>query len=169
MPSLFPKTRQQRNEAPDVRRVFYSDECRPSLDRAARFIGSFEAQFSNRPFELLSTGAYVEEFFLTMPTIAAWKAELELCAAIDQHSGNLISDDSLRKIIEKKYFFSHIFLYKNSSRETREGEWLPWIDTPLYYLTSPRQQTGNVIQTLLAIAIERVRGNMAPVNGFALK
>jgi hypothetical protein len=133
MPSLIPR-KYIAAQPLNLDEVF-GERTAATRDRVITYISKIYREFANVPFEKRSGST--EEFFLTMPTVAAWDTELQLCDAILKHSLAQITDEDI-KVVLKNYLDTHTFIYKDGIRELKSGNWHYWTgdSVELFYTKS---------------------------------
>lgn len=95
-----------------LREVFESEKTRETVRRVIKYLASVYFNHSNKDFEAVSRPvAFVEEFFISMPTRAAFDAEIALCEAILAFSEGKISEGEMKDAL-KKFLDSHTFVYE---------------------------------------------------------
>lgn len=165
MPSLVPKQIYERVQIvrgilglfENADALFRSDRARPTIERVAKYLAHVYENFADGSFERVSRANTVtEQFFLFMPTQAAYLAEMTLIEAIAAHSHQRITDAALRRSLEQ-FIDTHIFVYSGFSRTLKTGDWKKWAKTPLVICEWPTNTAGpcNFIQAWLWFLIEK--------------
>lgn len=133
----------------NVREFFSSEQARPSIERAMVVLRRmFVAHGNLAPERLWQSEADVEEYFVFMPTKAAYIAEKGLISALNAHAAGSIDDNGVKQAISE-YLNTHIFVYKDAKRTIRKGNWGEW--------------TGNAVKLVL-LEDERGRSLAPPCN-----
>lgn len=161
MPSLIPKTRTPDIEI-DLEQIFTGDSTAATRTRVISALGWVYGKYSDRSREeRLRPNVITEEFYISMPTQAAYAAEIALCEAILSHSSGAISDENIKTVI-KEFIDAHLLVHQNGSYEAKTGQFLDWTGKtlPLFYISSGLAfgMTGNMIQIELAKALEKAAG-----------
>lgn len=140
-----------RNISPEinVREFFRSEAARPSIDRAVTVLRRmYVAHGNTAPERLWQSEAGVEEYFVFMPTKAAYFAEKGLILALDAHAAGKMDDAGVKQHLSE-YLETHFFVYQGAKRTLRKGTWGEW--------------TGNAVKLVL-LEDERGRSLAPPCN-----
>src|SRR5436853_587936 len=100
MPSLIPTTGinpKHLEKGRQLQDVFESDATRITRERVISYLYEIYSKYSNRKHkDITRIGSVVEEFFLAMPTMAAFTSETELVTAIAMHSQGVLPDEAMK-------------------------------------------------------------------------
>lgn len=130
----------------NISHFFRSEKARASIDRAVAALRRIYVAIGNvAPERLWQAEAAVEEYFVFMPTKAAYFAEKGLVSALNAHADGKLDDDGVKSQL-REYMDTHIFVYSGAKRTLRKGTWGEW--------------TGNAVKLVL---LEDARGrSLAP-------
>ena len=161
MPSLIPTETLEPviAAALDLNEIFTGDGCKESLSRVISYLAKISAALPLLSWEILEKQNYIfEEFFIGMPTVAAYFSEVKLCQAIERHANGFLSDAEMTAVLTE-YVAVHTFIYKDfngeKSRELKAGIFELWTgpEVELFYLENADDlysgQTLNKIQVYL--------------------
>jgi hypothetical protein len=142
MPSLVPKTRAVVEMMPQLAvepaEIFAEPRYAATVSRVIKFLHRVYLTHSDASFERISRpGVVTEQFFVAMPTVDAYKAEVDLLNAIRDHALGTITDENI-KIYLQKYLESHCFVYRETDRgwlqefKTGYSRRTSWREVPLF-------------------------------------
>ncbi len=156
MSYCLPKNRNNPEYVPvalDLRFVFDSDKTTATVGRVIKYIGNIYRNYSNKSRSETEREYFiVEEFFIAMPTRAAFESEIKLCKAINEHTSGLINDGDIKTVLSE-FACAHTFVYQNLERDAKVGDLYDWANVDLYYLIAETDKniafTCNYIQAKL--------------------
>jgi len=164
MPSFLPTKIHKTAGYPacvDLRELFEGEVYKTSLNRVINHLHNVYVNFSDGSFERISRPDIVtEQFFLTMPTVDAAIAEIELCNAIASHALGNIKDENI-KIYLQKYLDSHCFVYQEINGRVRQSFKVgtgkrTGRDVQLYALDNGKCDSGGVFNAIQAYLFKRL-------------
>jgi hypothetical protein len=160
MPSLTPQKAFVRSDQIDLIAVFKSEQTADARRRVIDYLFPLFDEFSDLDVEKCwSKTTTHEEIFIPMPTSAAYRAELELCNGILEHSRGQIGDAVMLALL-REFLHTHIWIYHPSgSRTNKKGDPRDWARPELYtmYFVYEKDITPDGLKYPAARVIDRER------------
>lgn len=171
MAGFVPKKFRQTREYPecvDLQELFESEKYRLVLENVFSILLPVYQGFSDSSFERISRPSTVTEVFdVTMPTVAAYEAEIALCNAIRDRSLEQCAEFDLKRTLQR-YLDTHIRIFEGTNQRLKSGE-SPRTgpEVPIYELFVIPRTLGarnfilNAIQAWFVLRLEKLNGNNA--------
>lgn len=167
VPKKFRKTHEY-PECVDLQELFESEKYHISLKTVFDILLPIYQSFSDSSFERISRPNTVTEVFdVTMPTIAAYEAEIALCNAIRDRSLEQCAEFDLKRTLQR-YLDTHIRVFEGTNQRIKTGE-SPRTgpEVAIYELFVIPRTLGtknfilNAIQAWFVLRLEKLNGNNA--------
>lgn len=139
----------------DLAELFKTDAAVRMIKYLAKIHTDHSDGSSKRIFR---AGVVTEQFFIGMPTVDAYIAEIELCNAVWSLEKNENSQNI--KVYLQKYLDTHTFVYGENFKRVKAGRLSSWTgrNVQLYLLTGSTSRVLNAIQLWLVTRIEAELG-----------
>jgi len=155
MPSLTPQKPLARASEIDLIATFKSEEARASRERVINYLFPLYQEFSDLDVEKAwSKTTQHEEIYLAMPTLAAYRAEIELCNGILEHARGQIGDPVMIVLLTE-FLHTHIWIYHPSGpRTNKKGDFTKWARPELYTMYFTPEDRGRGEQSVICNAMQ---------------
>lgn len=136
MPSLTPQKPFTRSSEIDLIETFKGELAAKTRERVIDYLWPIYRDFSDLDVEKVWSKTTIhEEFYIPMPTNAAYFAELDLCKGILEHARGEIGD-AVMLVLLREFVECHTWIYHpDGPRKNKRGNWPDWARVQLYTLT----------------------------------